>query len=51
MKPKVARWKKPEKEKDMFYVGEDTGQATGNDPVMLLVAIGGILGLSYVFLA
>lgn len=49
-KPKVVAWKRPEKEKDMFAVGEDTGQAPGNDPVMLLAAVGIILGLSYVFL-
>lgn len=50
-KPKVAPWKKPEKENDLFYVEEGAGQAPGNDPVMLLAAIAGILGLSYVFLA
>eukprot|EP00752_Nemacystus_decipiens_P016317 g14592.t1 len=49
-KPKVAPWKRPEKENDMFYVEEGAGQAPGNDPVMFLAAILGILGLSYVFL-
>ncbi|CAM9376174.1 unnamed protein product [Scytosiphon promiscuus] len=49
-KPKVVPWKNPEKEKDMFAVGADTGQAPGNDPIMLLAAIASILGLSYVFL-
>lgn len=46
----MAPWKRPKEEKDMFYVEEDAGQAPGNDPVMLLVAVAGILGLSYVFL-
>ena len=46
----MAPWKKPKEENDMFHVGEDAGQAPGNDPVMLLVAVVGILGLSYVFL-
>ncbi|CBJ48304.1 conserved unknown protein [Ectocarpus siliculosus] len=49
-KPKIAPWKKSEKEEDMFYVGEDTGVRPGNDPVMFLAAIVGILGLSYMFL-
>lgn len=46
----MVPWKKPEKESDMFAVGQDTGQAPGNDPVMLLAAVATILGLSYVFL-
>jgi len=49
-KPKVAPWKRPKEEKDMFYIEEGAGQAPGNDPVMFLVAVAGILGLSYVFL-
>lgn len=49
-KPKVAQWKRPEKESDMFAIEEDTGQAPGNDPIMFLAAIASILGLSFLFL-
>lgn len=49
-KPKVAPWKKEDKEDKGYYVGRDTGQAPGNDPVMLVACVGAILALSYAFL-
>lgn len=49
-KPKVVPWKKDEKDDLGYYVGSDTGQAPGNDPVMLVAVVGAILALSYVFL-
>lgn len=48
----MVPWKKKNKGDDLgYYVGSDTGQAPGNDPVMLVACVGAILALSYVFLA
>lgn len=49
-KPKVAPYEKKTKDDKGYYVGKDTGQAPGNDPIMLVTAVGAILALSYAFL-
>lgn len=49
-KPRVVPWKNPKKKDEGFYVGSDTGQVTGNDPVMLVLLISTTLTLSYLLL-
>lgn len=46
----MVPWKKEKKDDLGYYVGNDTGQAPGNDPVMLVACVGAILALSFVFL-
>lgn len=48
-KPKVVPWKKKDDDQG-YYIGADTGQAPGNDPVMLVSVICIICALSYAFL-